>query len=481
MSTPTQEETAIRIPLWRPWRLLALAAIYVVIAHVLPRPEGVTVQGWRITAIFAATISGFLLQPVPAAVAVLSGLVALSVLGGLPMPRVLSGYSSPTVWLVGIAMLMSRPVKDTGLARRIALLFVRRFGRTSLGVAYSLTFSEIVLAAGIPSITARSGGIMLPIARGIAESYNSKPGATAGLLGTFLMMSLYQSSAVACAMFITGQASNVLAARLAQQQIGISVTALSWFVAALLPGLVCAFLVPWVVYRLLTPQITKTPSAAEFARSELVAMGPVRGAEAITLVVFAGVALLWLSSAWHGLDVTLVALGGLVILLLSGTFSWRTALQESGAWDTFVWYGGIFTLGDLLNETGVPKAFAAWVGVHLTHIPWLAALALTMVLFYYVHYGFASVSAHVIALFPPFLAMMVALGVPGRVAIYGLACMPNLAAGLTHYSTTTGPIIYAENYVTLKQWWRAGAYCSFANLGVWLTVGLVWWKVLGYW
>ena len=479
--TPVTQEETVHIRLWRPWRLLALAAIYVVIAHVLPRPEGVSPQGWRVAAVFAATISGFLLRPVPSAVVVLTALTALVVMGGVPMARALGGYGSPTVWLVGIAMLMSRPVKDTGLARRIALLFVRRFGGTSLGVAYSLTFSDIILAAGIPSITARSGGIMLPIARGIAHLYESKPGATADLLGKFLMLSLYQSSAVACAMFITGQASNVLVGRLAQQQTGTAVTASSWFLSALAPGLACAFLIPWLVHRITRPQITKTPSASEYARKELIAMGPVRGAEAITLAVFSTVALLWLTTAWHGLDVTLVALGGLAALLLSGVYAWRDALQENGAWDTFVWYGGIFTLGELLNETGVPKALAASVGANLSNIPWFAALVLTMALFYYMHYGFASVSAELLALFIPFLAMLVALGVPSRVAIYGLACMPNLSAGLTHYSTTIGPIVLAENYVTLKLWWRVGIYASFVNLAVWLTIGPAWWKLLGYW
>ncbi len=480
MTTPAQEEL-VRTRLWRPWRLLALVAIYVVIAHVLPRPDGVSAQGWRITAVFASAIAGFLLQPVPAAVVVLAALVALAILGGVPMPRVLSGYGSPTVWLVGIAMLMSRPVKDTGLARRIALLFVRRFGGTSLGVAYSLTFSEIILAAGIPSITARSGGIMLPIARGITDLYHSKPGPTAGLLGTFLMMSLFQSSAVACAMFITGQASNVLIARLAQQQTGTPVTAFSWFLSALVPGLACAFLIPWLIHRVARPGIVKTPAASAHAREQLIVMGPVRGKEAVTLAVFSSVALLWLSSAWHGLDVTLVALAGLAVLLLSGVYDWRAALQESGAWDTFIWYGGILTLSELLNETGTPKAFAAWVGANLSNIPWFAALVLTMMLFYYLHYGFASVSAHLLALFLPFLAMLTALGVPPRMAVYGLACMANLSAGLTHYGTTTAPMVFAENYVTLAQWWRIGFYASFVNLGVWLTIGLAWWKLLGYW
>jgi DASS family divalent anion:Na+ symporter len=461
-------------------KLGILVLFYALIAHVLPVPAGVTPAGWRVTAIFLSTILGFMLQPLPAAAMVILSLVLIVFVGGIPMTRALSGYSSPSVWMVGIAILISRAANDTGLARRIALFFVKHFGQSSLGVAYSLTFSEITLAAGIPSITARSAGIVLPIARNIAELYDSRPGPTAARLGTFLMTSLYQSSAVACAMFITGQASNVLAAKLASAA-GVTVTGWSWFVAGLAPGLVSAFVVPWAIFRLLKPRITRTPSAAAFASDELTRMGPIRGKEAIVLLVFSAVALLWLTSGWHGLDVAAVALGGIGVLLLTGAFHWETALKETGAWDMFVWYGGLFTLGEILNETGSTKAFAQWVGGGLGHMQWMAALLVTLLVFFYAHYFFASITAHILAMFPPFLAMLVGLGTPPMVAVYSLACLANLTAGLTHYGTTTGPIVYGVHYVSFRDWWRVGLIVSLINLTIWLTVGLGWWRLLHFW
>jgi DASS family divalent anion:Na+ symporter len=462
------------------WRWAALIAVYVLVAHVIPRPASVTPGGWRTTAIFLATITGFMLQPLPSAGLVLIGLSLVVFVGGVPMTKALGGYSSPAVWLVAIAILISRAARDVGLARRVALLFVRRFGKSSLGVAYSLAFSEITLASGIPSITARSGGIILPIARGVAELYDSRPGETASRLGTFLMTSLYQSSAVACAMFITGQASNVLAAKLALAA-GVTVTGWSWFMAGLVPGLVSAIVVPWAVFHMLRPGITRTPSAPEFAHQELTALGPIRGREAIVLAVFATVALLWLTSGWHGLDITAIAFAGLGVLLITGSFDWKTALSERGAWDMFVWYGGLFALGEILNETGSTKAFAQWVGLRFGGFPWLAALLLTLVVFFYVHYAFASITAHLLAMFPPFLAMLVGLGTPPGLAVYSLACLANLTAGLTHYGTTSGPIVFAENYVSFRDWWRVGLIVSWINLAIWLTIGFAWWKLLRLW
>jgi DASS family divalent anion:Na+ symporter len=465
----------------RTWRLLALLVIYLVIGHLLPPPAGVTPAGWRITGVFLATIAGLMLQPIPGAAVVVVGITGLVLAGGLPLKEALSGYASPSVWLVLAAMLMSKTLRETGASRRIALGFVRRFGGSSLGVSYSLILSDVTLAGGIPSITARSGGIVLPIARSIAELYKSYPGKTAGILGTFLMATLYQSSVVACAMFLTGQASNVLAASIAGELTGVKVTWASWFVAGIVPGLASCLAVPYLVYRVLPPELKRTPAASDYARDQLAAMGPLRGREAITLVVFGLVCVLWVTSAWHKLDVTLVAMLGLSVLILTNVLSWETALAEKPAWDVFVWYGGLLTLGEVLNQTGSTKAFAVWIGAWFTGVPWFAVLLITLVIYFYAHYAFASITTHVLAMFPAFVVMLIGMGTPPKLAVYSLACLANLTAGLTHYGTTAAPIVYSEGYVSFRDWWRIGLLASFLNLAIWLTIGFAWWKFLGFW
>jgi len=477
---PQEESPSIRVPA-RIMRLLALAAIYLTFAYALPRPEAVTPAGWRSTGVFLSIIAGFMLRPLAPAALIVIGVPLFALAGGLPLTRVLSGFASSSVWLVVAAMLFSRVLTDTGLARRIALFFVRHFGRSSLGVSYSLVLSDVVLAAGIPSITARSGGIILPIARSVAQLFGSRPGGTESLLGSFLLTVAYQSSAVACAMFLTGQASNVLAAGLARQATGINITWSSWFLAALVPGAVSCLMIPYLVYRMLPPLIRRTPEAVDFACHELSEMGPMSRAEKITSVVFVGVCLLWITSAWHGLEVTVVAFVGLAVLLITNVLAWETAVRERSVWDMFVWYGGLITMGEILNETGSTKAFAATVGDWLGGMGWLIALIVTLLIYFYSHYAFASITTHVLAMFPAFTTMLVALGAPAPLAVYSLACLANLTAGLTHYGTTTGPIVFAENYVALGDWWRVGLAASIVNLAIWLTVGFGWWKLVGIW
>src|SRR6185503_7396429 len=181
--------------------LAALVYLYILIGEVIPPPATITHQGWRQTAIFICVIAGMFTEPIHESALVLIGLTAWAATG-TPVVDVLGGYAQPSVWLVLVAMLIAKMMLDCGLARRIALLFVRAVGKTSLGIAYALQMTDVTLASGVPSITARSAGMVLPVARSIAELFGSRPDEeTRHKLGTYLVAAMYQGSAVACAMF----------------------------------------------------------------------------------------------------------------------------------------------------------------------------------------------------------------------------------------------------------------------------------------
>ena len=460
---------------------LALIAVFLVIAFALPRPGSVTPEGWRLTGIFAATILGLMLQPIPGGALVLIAVAASALVGGLSIEQALAGYADPTVWLVLAAFFVSRALIKTGLARRIALFFVRLVGRSSLGVSYALALSDMVLASIIPSNAARSGGVILPIARAIAELYGSHPGATASLLGSFLMIGVYQGICVTAAMFYTGQASNPLAARIAESQVGYEVTWLGWFLAGLAPGLCSLAAAPYVAYRLNPPGIKQTPQAAEFAARELESMGRLGRGEKLVGLVFLTVCGLWVTSPWHRTDISIPALLGAAALLVCGVLDWEDVKSEKSAWDIFIWYGGLLRLGKALNDAGVTSEFAKALGSTLSSLHWVLIFLAALLIYFYAHYMFASITAHILAMYPPFLGVLIATGAPVGLVVFGFACFTNLAAGLTHYGTTPAPMYYAQDYVSFRQWWKTGLVCSVVNILIWCTVGFAWWKLLRIW
>lgn len=460
--------------------LAILALLFCAIAFLLPRPASLTPDAWRLTALFVTTVAGLVLQPIPGGALVLLAVTLTPLITKLKLSEALSGYSDSTVWLVLAAFFISRALIDTGLARRIALGFVRWFGSSTLGVCYSLALSDLVLAGIIPSNGARSGGVILPIARSISELYDSRPGPTAQRVGAFLIAAVYQSICVTTAMFLTGQASNPLAAQMAAGY-GYRVTWAGWFVAGIVPGLLSLALVPWVILKLYPPEIRRTPEAAAFAHNELLKMGPMSSREKILTAVFIAVCSAWVSSSWTGIDITVAALCGCSALLLTGALEWRQIAAEQAAWDIFIWYGGMIRLGRALNEHGVATAFARSVGDFFSSLDWLPLLLAALVIFYYAHYFFASITAHLLAMYGPFLALLAAKGAPIGFVVLAFACFVNLSAGLTHYGTTPAPMFFSHGYVSMRDWWRIGFLVSLLHLAIWGTVGFAWWKFIGLW
>jgi len=461
-------------------RLAILIGVYLVVQFVIPKPGSIKPEGWRLLGVFAATVAGLLLQPIPGGALVLLAIVLSTLIGGLTIEQALLGYADPSVWLVLAAFFISRALMNTGLARRIALVFVRLVGRSSLGVCYALGLSDFVLASMIPSNAARSGGVILPIARSIAELYGSTPGPTAALLGAFLMPAVYQSICITTSMFFTGQASNPLAARIAGQ-FGYEVTWSSWLLAGIVPGLCSLAVVPWVVSRLHAPKIRRTPEATAFAAGQLKAMGPMSRDERILTGIFILVCGAWITSGLHKVDVAVVALLGSCALLLTGVLSWDDVKNEKTAWDLFIWYGGLLRLGKALNDAGVTSAFAKGVGEIFAGASWVVLFAIALLIYFYTHYAFASITAHILAMYPPFLAVLLAKGAPIGLAVYAFACFINFAAGLTHYGTTPAPMFFAQDYTSMRVWWKIGFWCSVVNLLIWSTIGFAWWKLVGIW
>lgn len=457
---------------------MLLAAVAIL---AIPVPDGITPESWRLLAIFVATITGAIVRPMPGGAVVLIGIAAIAVFRVLPVNEALAGYADPIVWLVLAAFFMARGMIKTGLGRRIAFLFIRAIGRHSLGLGYALASTDMLLATIIPSTGARSGGIVFPIAKSLAEAYESRPGPTARRLGAFLMPMLYQCDVIICAMFLTGQASNVLIAKFAKDVTNIELSYSQWAIAGIVPGILSLITVPLLIYKVFPPEIKHTPAAAELASTELKNMGRMSWSEKLMLAVFALVAGLWMTSAFHGINYAVVALVGICVLLLSGVLNWDDVTSERSAWDVFIWYGGLVRMAEALAETGITKRFAESAASLTAGWKWWAALGLLLLIYFYAHYGFASITAHATAMYIPFLTVILVAGAPPYLAVLSLAYFSNLDASLTHFGTTPAPIYFGADYVSQRNWWWLGLLASFVNIPIWVIVGFTWWKILKLW
>src|SRR5690606_309847 len=123
-------------------------------------------------------------------------------------------------------------------------------------------------------------------------------------------------------------------------------------------------------YKLCTPTIRKTPHATEMARERLEKTGPMRFGEWIVLLIFFLLIFLWMFGSRFGVSATTGALIGLSLLLVTKVLSWKDILEESSAWDTFVWFAALVTLATSLGKLGVSHWFSDCVASQVAGFSW---------------------------------------------------------------------------------------------------------------
>ncbi|HAA44513.1 MAG: malate transporter yflS [Halomonas sp. 54_146] len=479
------------------WPTVIAVAVTLLIWLAVPLPEGLTPNAWLMLAIFIGTIVAIIGKAMPIgaiSVIAISIVAASGVTGDTPGAAInvaLSSYANPLIWLIAIAIMISRGLIKTGLGARIGYYFISIFGKRTLGIGYGLAFSELSIAPVTPSNTARGGGIIHPIMRSIAHSFDSHPeDNTSGKIGKYLALVNYHSNPITSAMFVTATAPNPLTVQLISTATGaeIQLSWLTWAVAMLLPGLVAILAMPYILYLLYPPEIKETPNATQLARDKLAELGKISRDEGIMLFVFLVLLLLWadIPALFFGdavtLNTTTSAFIGLSMLLLTGVLTWEDVLKEKNAWDTLLWFGALIMMASQLNETGLIDWFSAnmqdWIT--MMGIGWAGAAALLVLTFLYTHYFFASTTAHITAMMAAFLTVGLSLGAPPMPFVLIMAATSSIMMTLTHYATGTSPVIFGSGYLTLGEWWKAGFIMSVVNLIIWVVVGGLWWKLLGH-
>jgi DASS family divalent anion:Na+ symporter len=460
----------------------ALTVAILAILWFIPAPKGVTAQAWQLFAIFASTIIGFILQPLPMGALALLSLIFATLTGVLKMGEALAGYANTTIWLIVSAFLFAKGFIKTGLGRRIAYVLIRAFGDSTLKLSYMLSLSDLIIAPATPSNTARGGGIIYPIARSLSSAFGSEPNsATSRKVGAFLIQNTYQANTITSAMFMTAMAGNPLIAELAAKTLNIQLSWGTWALAAIVPGLLSLIIVPLFLYVYYPPELKKTPEAKGIAAEEIRKMGPVTRAETIVAIVFVGALILWSTSQFTKLDATLVALLAVGVMLLTNVLTWNDVIEEKGAWDTMVWMGALITLAGALAKLGFIGWFAKAVSTSMTGMTGLVTLGILVAVYMYSHYAFASLVAHITAMYPAFIAVAAAAGAPPYLAALSLGFVANLCMSLTHYAAGPSPIFFGSGYIDQGTWWKLGFFVSVINMIIWVGAGSLWWKVLGLW
>ena len=448
-------------------------AILAVGIWVIPPPHGLSIEAWRLFAIFAAAIFAVVINAWPILTASLVA-VAAAVLGGVVAPeKAYAGFANGTILLIVLAFLIARAVVKCGLGARVGHGLVAIFGKSTLGLSYSIFLVDAVIAPAFPSNTARSG-VLYPLAVSLVNTTGARPDdPSRRRLGSFLMFSGIASLGLSSALWLTAMAGNPLGAAIARNH-GVEIGFGSWLLAASLPTLVAMAITPLALYKLIKPEITATPEAPAAAREALNALGPFTRHERIVALTCAVMVVLWGLAATVGLDSTAVAFLGLGVLLASGALTPGDIAKEGEVLGIFIWFAVLFSLSSQLNELGFMEFVGQRLAYRLGALSGFAAGVALVLAYIALHYLFVSQTAHVLALFGVFLDVGVRLGVPAEPLAFQLLFASNYFSTLAPQASSANLLFAGSGYLSQGELYRLGALTTLMLAAIYLLIGTAW-------
>lgn len=472
---------------------LILAVIVFFIIWSLPTPAGMTVVQHKLLAIFGGAIVAWITIGINFAVSTFAVVALLYFWVGNPTGAVakdgslirnaafaVSGFASPSLWLLLTGFVISIAMTKTGVAKRIALKMMKSFGRTPRGAIAASMLANFVVAPLTPSNTARTAA-MLPIIEGIATAYNAKPGQSN--FGKALALAATFTSNITGSAFLTGTIPNPVSIGLIAAAAGASVftTWSYWALAAVPTNIAILVATLWLCTWMFPPEVKSVPGGMEYVEKQLTDMGPMSLDEKKAIGYFLLALTLWSTDSIHKFDSTMVAffVGLLIFLPKIGILNWKDT-EKSLPWELFVYFGGVLTLSGVLMQT---KSFewlikTVMAALGLQTMAMMPLLIILMGFSIFSHIIWSTTTAMTGVMIPIYVGLAQAMGFPIIPFCLPMAIMMAYALFLP-FNTMGNIILFGTGYYSVTEQLKSSVILGFIIWGLWILTAFTWWKWIG--
>ncbi len=309
---------------------------------------------YAMLAIFAAAIVLWVTEAIPNYLTSLLVILGVVLTGVAPQKEAFAQLGHPVMWLNILSFVLASMLVKTKVAKRFALWFVLKFGRSASGIFFSFIIINLVLSMFISATTVKAT-ILLPIFMVVAAIYGASNGNRNNFGRNLVLQNLFAVN-IGASGFMTGSGANLLAVSLIAGVVGgYTISYTDWLSAALPMALILLFLGWFIGAKVIFPlkkeeRAPQIEGGMERLREELKAMGKVTFDEIKSVLIFVGVLVLWVTKEWHGIDETTVAFIGAVVALMPGIgiVKWN---DVDIPWHLMLFSAGAYVLGTGLNAT----------------------------------------------------------------------------------------------------------------------------------
>ena len=312
---------------------------------------------YAMLAIFCASIVLWITEAVQSYLTSLMVILSVVLCGVTTQKEAFAQLGHPVMWLNILSFVLASMLVKTRVAKRFALWFVLKFGKSATGIFFSFLVINVVLSMFISATTVKAT-ILLPIFMVVAAIFGASQGNRNNFGRNLVLQNLFQINVGASA-FMTGSGANLLAISLLMGAYSsVSVIYSDWLVAAF-PLAMILLLIGWfigvkVIFPLKPeerqPQIQ---GGMERLRHELESMGAMKMEEYKSIAIFVGVLVMWVTESLHGVSAEVVVLIGAIIALMPGigVVKWN---DVDIPWHLMIFSAGAYVIGSGLNATDLP-------------------------------------------------------------------------------------------------------------------------------
>ena len=313
---------------------------------------------YAMLAIFCASIILWITEAVQSYLTSLLVIMGVILCGVTTQKDAFAQLGHPVMWLNILSFVLASMLVKTRVAKRFALWFVLKFGKSAAGIFFSFLIINVVLSLFISATTVKAT-ILLPIFMVVAAIFGASQGNRNNFGRNLVLQNLFQINIGASA-FMTGSGANLLAVSLLTGAYSsVSLIYSDWLVAAFPLAMILLLLGWFIGVKVIFPlkpeeKVPQIQGGMERLREELESMGKIRAEEYKSIAIFLGVLIMWVTESWHGVSAEVVVLIGAIVALLPGigVVKWN---DVDIPWHLMIFSAGAYVIGSGLNATDLPS------------------------------------------------------------------------------------------------------------------------------
>lgn len=446
-----------------------------VLMLLMPAPESMSAEAWKVAALTILMASWWMTQAVPLTATALLPFLALPMFDVMTARETASQYYSSILFLILGGAFLALAIERVGLHKRLALAILGFAGKSAWGILFAFMIATAILSMLISNTS--STLIMVPIALAVLVAGGIKDGETEGFAGA-LVMGVAFAASIGGVGTLVGSPTNAIAAGLMNKTLGMEIDFLTWLkfgMPVVIVGIPVLAAILIVVQKVGRHSFDGSKVRAAIGSPGPWSMPEKRLVPVVILVVLGWLFLPQLKSvlpdgALH--DGSIAIFGGLLLFMLpDGTgrklLNWKEA--DRAPWGVIMMFGGGLALAAGIIDSGL----ADWLGGALEPLRTVPVIiiAVALVALVILVTEFASNVATASGVMPVVASLILATGVDPV-----LLAMPAAIAASWGFMlpSGTGPnaIAWSTGHIQLPKMLKSGFFLDIA--GIPIIIGCVW-------